>query len=79
MAGDISQVAPVSRKCVPAAGIGSQATDKMSALTDYETWLLSTYNIELGIPVVDGGNRQYDQTSSSANAVVKTTLSHTIK
>ena len=23
----------------------------MSALTDYETWLLSTYNIELGIPV----------------------------
>ena len=24
---------------------------KMSALCDYETWLLSTYNIELGIPV----------------------------
>ena len=23
----------------------------MSALCDYETWLLSTYNIELGIPV----------------------------
>ena len=23
----------------------------MTALCDYETWLLSTYNIELGIPV----------------------------
>ena len=31
------------------------------------------------VPHVDGGIRQYDQTSSSANAAIKTSLSHAIR